>query len=260
MSFNGFSADREGRKDKGGGERSCIYICLYVYRYICMHVYIYLYIWRWWHRGRYLAVEVLNTTVAGCQCNYGRHDSVAIQANTITLTVQVFPKMSSNRTVQKHRGVAIFPDKRRFATHLHTLLPTLGQTSGSRRHKLLDSLSGRETRACPPSKTLTGRAPAAVAKTHERAVDLSLCHACHAEVARRHGRHARLNQVQARHQVPCVPRLPRKTTVDVKLCHPCHVKQRKVDVTKCHACHAEVARSHGRHARLNQAQARHPVP
>ena len=35
MSFNGFSGDREGRKDKGGGERSrryngryeCIYVC-----------------------------------------------------------------------------------------------------------------------------------------------------------------------------------------------------------------------------------------
>ena len=42
----------------------------------------------------------------------------------------------------------------------------------------------------------------------------------------RHGRHARLNQVQARHPVPCVPRLLRKTTVDVRLCHACHVKRR----------------------------------
>ena len=143
-------------------------------------------------------------------------------------------------------------------------------------------------------------------------VDVTKCHACHAEVARRHGRHGRLNQDQARHPVPSVPRLPRKTTVDVRLCHACHVKSRwmspsatpatqsgaasrapkprpsapasaicttpatqnhgrcqfvprlpreiKVDVTKCHACHAEVARRHGRHGRLNQDQARHPVP
>ena len=28
MSFNGFSGDREGRKDKGGGERSCMYVCM----------------------------------------------------------------------------------------------------------------------------------------------------------------------------------------------------------------------------------------
>ena len=35
--------------------------------------------------------------------------------------------------------------KCRFARHLHTLLPTLGQSSGSRRHRLLDSLSGRES-------------------------------------------------------------------------------------------------------------------
>ena len=32
--------------------------------------------------------------------------------------------------------------------------------------------------------------------------------------------------VQARHPVPSVARLPRKTTVDVTLCHACHVKQR----------------------------------
>ena len=52
----------------------------------------------------------------------------------------------------------------RFARHLHTLLPTLGQSSGSRGHRLLDSLSGRATRACPPSKKLTGWAPAPVAR------------------------------------------------------------------------------------------------
>ena len=57
-------------------------------------------------------------------------------------------------------------------------------------------------------------------------VDVTKCHACHAEVARRHGRHGRLNQDQARHPVPSVPRLPRKTTVDVRLCHACHVKSR----------------------------------
>ena len=57
-------------------------------------------------------------------------------------------------------------------------------------------------------------------------VDVTKCHACHAEVARRHGRHGRLNQDQARHPVPSVPRLPRKTTVDVSLYHACHVKRR----------------------------------
>ena len=39
-------------------------------------------------------------------------------------------------------------------------------------------------------------------------------------------RHGRLNQDQARHPVPSVPRLPRKTTVDVTLCHACHAKRR----------------------------------
>ena len=51
--------------------------------------------------------------------------------------------------------------------------------------------------------------------------------------------------------VPWVPRLPRKTTVDVTKCHACHAKWRstwvlprlprkaKVDVRLCHACHAK---------------------
>ena len=69
-----------------------------------------------------------------------------------------------------------------------------------------------------------------------------------------------------------VPRLPRETKVDVNCATPatqndrgCAIVPRlpreiKGDVTKCHACHAEVARRHGRHGRLNQDQARHPVP
>ena len=60
----------------------------------------------------------------------------------------------------------------RFARHLHTLLPTLGQSLGSRGHRLLDSLSGRATRACPPSKKLTGWAPEPVANTQR-------LHACY---------------------------------------------------------------------------------
>ena len=70
-------------------------------------------------------------------------------------------------------------------------------------------------------------------------VDVSLCHACHAKrrwmwgcatpatqsaAASRASRATK--PVQARHPVPWVPRLPRKTTVDVSLCHACHVKRR----------------------------------
>ena len=65
---------------------------------------------------------------------------------------------------------------------------------------------------------------------HDLKVDVTKyvtkCHACHAEVPRRHGRHGRLNQDQARRPVPWVKRVPRKTTVDVRLCHACHVKSR----------------------------------
>ena len=39
-------------------------------------------------------------------------------------------------------------------------------------------------------------------------------------------RHGQLHQDQARHPVPSVPRLPRKTKVDVTLCHACHAKRR----------------------------------
>ena len=37
--------------------------------------------------------------------------------------------------------------------------------------------------------------------------------------------------VQARHPAPSVPRLPRKTTVDVRLCHTCHVKSTSPSAT-----------------------------
>ena len=37
--------------------------------------------------------------------------------------------------------------------------------------------------------------------------------------------------VQARHPAPSVPRLPRKTTVDVRLCHACHVKSMSPSAT-----------------------------
>jgi len=61
MRFNGFSGNREGRKNKGGGEKSYIYVGIY----ICMHEYIYTSddddI-----EERYLAAEVLNTNVVGC--------------------------------------------------------------------------------------------------------------------------------------------------------------------------------------------------
>ena len=69
--------------------------------------------------------------------------------------------------------------------------------------------------------------------------DVTKCHACHAEVARRHGRHA---APKPRPSAPpstisatpatqndggCefVPRLPRDIKVDVTKCHACHAKR-----------------------------------
>ena len=53
--------------------------------------------------------------------------------------------------------------------------------------------------------------------------------------------------VQARQPVPSVPRLPRKTIVDMSLCHACHVKRR--DVRLCHACHTKCRGVTGAQAR-----------
>ncbi len=68
-------------------------------------------------------------------------------------------------------------------------------------------------------------------------VDVRLCHACHVKsrwmspsatpaTQKWRGVTAAPKPVQARHPAPSVPRLPRKTTVDVRLCHACHVKSR----------------------------------
>ena len=56
-----------------------------------------------------------------------------------------------------------------------------------------------------------------------------------------------------------VPRLPRKTLVDVRLCHACHVKRKWMSPSATPATHSAAA-SRATRARLNQTQARHPVP
>ena len=75
-------------------------------------------------------------------------------------------------------------------------------------------------------------------------------------------RHARPSQVQARHAVPSVPRLPRKTTVDVSLCHACHTNEGGCEFVPClpRKMPRRPRKMPRRHARPNQVQARHPVP
>ena len=106
-------------------------------------------------------------------------------------------------------------------------VPRLPRRSGaaSRAPKPSPSAPPSAISATPATQN-DGRCEVVPRLPREIKVDVTKCHACHAEVARRHGRHGRLNQVQARHPVPCVPRLPRKTTVDVRVCHACHVKGR----------------------------------
>ena len=96
-----------------------------------------------------------------------------------------------------------------------------------RRAQASPSAPPRWMPSCPtPATQNDGRCEIVPRLPREIKVDVTKCHACHAEVARRHGVTAAPKPVQARHPVPSVPRLPRKTTVDVRLCHACHVKSR----------------------------------
>ena len=67
--------------------------------------------------------------------------------------------------------------------------------------------------------------------------------------------HAQPKRAQAHHPVPWVPRLPRKTTVDVRLCHACHVKPRWMSPSATPATQSAAASR-----ATKRAQARHPVP
>ena len=99
-------------------------------------------------------------------------------------------------------------------------------------------------------------------------VAVRLCHACHAKrrwmwgcatpatqsaAASRASRATK--PVQARHPVPWVPRLPRKTTVDVRLRHACHAKRRWMWV-----CATPATQSAAASRATKPVQARHPVP
>ena len=114
-----------------------------------------------------------------------------------------------------------------------------------RTYRLIDSLSGRATRACPPPKQLTGWAsPAtqsAAASSATKTGPSAPASAMSATPATQNEggceivprlprkvprRHPRLKRAQARQPVPWVPRLPRKTKVDVRLCHACHKKSK----------------------------------
>ena len=96
-------------------------------------------------------------------------------------------------------------------------------------------------------------------------VDVTLCHACHVKPRWMSGcptpatQSAAASQApkpdQARHPVPSVPRLPRKTTVDVTLCHACHVKPRWMS-----GCATPATQSAAASQAPKPDQARHPVP
>ena len=95
--------------------------------------------------------------------------------------------------------------------------------------------------------------------------DASLCHTCHVNrrwmspsatpATQSAAASQATNPDQARHPVPSVPRLPRKTTVDASLCHTCHVNRRWMSPSATPATQSATASQ-----ATNPDQARHPVP
>ena len=86
----------------------------------------------------------------------------------------------------------------------------------------------------------------------ETKVDVSKCHACHANSRGVPALHANPSATGAS-PLPYVPRLPRKT---VSRCHqvPRLPSETKVDISKCHACHANCHTCHSCHAKVEVAR------
>ena len=140
---------------------------------------------RWWHRGKvpgrksvehecsWLSMQLWKTStermpVKSRHSHSGKH--YGYDANCA-----FFPNMSTNHEFQKHWGVIdiqIGVGSRCICIRFFPNWVTACQSSCSRGHRLVDSLSGRATRACPPSKKLTGWVPEPVANTQR-------LHACY---------------------------------------------------------------------------------
>ena len=96
-------------------------------------------------------------------------------------------------------------------------------------------------------------------------LNVTKCHACHVKrrwmspSATPATQSAAASQApkpdQARYPMPSVPRLPRKTTVDVTLCHYYHVKRRWIG-----SCATPATQSAAALQAPKPDQARHPVP
>ena len=136
-----------------------------------------------------------------------------------------------------------------------------------------NAAASRATRAHPNQTQARHPLPWVPRLPRETKVDVRLCHACHAKWGWMwvlcHACHAKWRGVtrdqgapkpaQARHPLPWVPRLPRKTLVDVSLCHACHAKRWWMWVCATPATQNGAA-SRATRARPNQTQARHPLP
>ena len=110
-----------------------------------------------------------------------------------------------------------------------------------------------------PATQNDGRCEVVPRLPREIKVDVTKCHACHAEWRGVTGVTAAPKPVQARHPVPSVPRRPGKMTVDVRLCHACHVKSRWMLPSATPATQKWRGVT-GVTAAPKPVQARHPVP
>ena len=135
-------------------------------------------------------------------------------------------------------------------------------------HAKCRSVTGDQTRPSAPPSAMSATpatqndggyefVPRLPRKTN---VDVRLCHACHTKCRGVTGDQTRPSAPPStmsatpatQNDGGCefVPRLPRKTNVDVRLCHACHAKCRGVtgdqtrpsappSTNECHACHAK---------------------
>ena len=129
-----------------------------------MHACIYVCIRRWWHRGKVPGRRSVEHELWKTRHSHSHRQTPWLWPRHL----QVFPKMSNNHTVQKHTGVAKIHISvsspgiciRFFPHWVKALAPDV-----------IDCLTHCRA-VSPPSKKLTGGAPAPVAKTQR-------CHACY---------------------------------------------------------------------------------
>ena len=266
MSFNGFSRDGEGKtkevvKDREG-KTVGRYVCMCVCMYVCVCV---------WYKTPTVDVRLCHA----CQVKsrwMSPSATPATQKWRGVTGVTAAPK-----PVQARHPVPSVPRRPRKTTvdvrlchacHVKSRWMSPSATPATQKWRGVTGVT-----AAPKPVQARHPVPSVPRRPRKTTVDVRLCHACHvksrwmspsATPATQKWRGvtgvtAAPKPVQARHPVPSVPRLPRKTTVDVRLCHACHVKSRWMSPSATPATQKWRGVT-GVTAAPKPVQARHPVP